>query len=160
MDNFDPGSLFATIVGDIVWRDVLIVALVAMAATPLMLARPPTAAAVVTVVLAATGLLRVGLSVEIAAFAVLSGLVFLIATLLSLDRRHARRLEDDCRTLADRLRALELAEARLQKLSAHSPLSPALGHGAHRLTLMSGASGAKPAAARYGQAPGRELPAP
>lgn len=160
MDHLDPGSLFAAIAGTVMWRDVFIVALVAMAATPLMLARPPTTAVVVTIVLAATGLLQAGLSVEIAVFAVLFGLVFLIATLLSLDRRHARRLEDDCRSLADRLHALELAEARLQQLSALSPMSPALGHGAHRLAILSEISGAEPAPQHNGQAAGRELPVP
>lgn len=159
MDKLDPGPVFAAIAGSIGWRDALILVLIAMAATPLMLARPSTAAAVATMVLAATGLLHFGLSVEIAAFVVLSGLVFLIATLLVLDRRRTRQLEEDCKSLAERLRAFELAEARLLKLSAGSPLLPAARHAAHRLTLLNGTSGAKPANGRHGQARARKLSA-
>ena len=124
MDKFDPAAVFAAIAGPIGWRDALILVLIAMAATPLMFARASTSIAVVMMVLAAAGLLHLGLPVEIAALVVLSGLIFLIATLLVRDRRRTRRLEEDCKSLADRLRALELAEARLQKLSSHSPLFP------------------------------------
>lgn len=68
------------------------------------------------------GLQYAGVAPEITFLVIVCVLIFVISARFASQSRRADRLDEECAALANRLNALEMAEARLQNFTAHSPI--------------------------------------